>query len=93
MVLMQITFWISVLNIILLIFILSFQAKNFNKFKSGFTLGLLLFSAVFLIQNIIAAYFYMTMMPLFAQGTEIVHFIIMITQTIAFAIYLWVINQ
>lgn len=85
--LMQISFWLSVINIFLLIYLVIVHIRMTQNVKSSFTLGLLMFVLVFLIHNILAAYFYLTMRKLYAPGTELLVFIITFMETIAFVIF------
>lgn len=91
--LMQITFWLAVINIALLVYLTIAHLRMMRSIKTSFTIGLLLFVLVFLIHNILAAYFYLTMMELYAVGAEIPVFIITLIETIAFSIFVWIIRQ
>jgi hypothetical protein len=90
--LMQWTLGFVVINILLLLYLGYSSLKNVRKYKSGFTIGLLAFIIVFLIQNLMAAYFYFTMMPLYVLGTEVPVFVTTFIETIAFLVYVWVIR-
>ena len=48
---------IRVINIVLLSYLLNFYVRNHGKFRSNFTMGLLVFSLLLLIQNISALFF------------------------------------
>ncbi len=62
--LMQINFWLSVINVFLLIYLVIVHIKMTKNIKSSFTLGLLMFVLIFLVHNILAAYFYLKMIPM-----------------------------
>jgi hypothetical protein len=87
---MQINFWLSVLNVILLIYLAIIHIRITNEVKSSFTVGLLMFVLAFLVHNILAAYFYLTMRELYASGTELAVLVITSIETIAFAIFTWI---
>lgn len=90
---MQFTIGLVSINIIILCLLLFIYLKNLRSIKSKFTIGLVLFVTVFLIQNIVAAYFYFTMMDLYAQGTELPVLLLTIMQTLAFIIFLFITRE
>lgn len=77
---------LTVINLILILFLLVVYIKNYSKIKSPFTLGLFMFALIFLLQNILYLYFNFTMMSLYTMESEIFVFILTILQTIAFTI-------
>jgi hypothetical protein len=91
--LMNLTLIFSIINIVLIMFILIIQARNFKVIKSPFTIGLLLFAFVFLIQNLLSTYYFVTMMKFYAKGLDIPAFINTILQTIAFSAFLYISNR
>jgi hypothetical protein len=54
--------------------------------RSSFTAGLLSFAALFLVQNIVSFYYFVTMMPYYANGLDVHVFLLTILQTFAFGI-------
>ena len=78
--------WISV---VMLVILLAVYIINYKKFKSGFTIGLVLFASLLLIQNIFQVYFYTTSMQLYSSIEQHI-FIFGIIQLIAYAVILWV---
>jgi len=90
MALMQFTLGFVIANIVILFWILVIQARNVRVIRSPFTVGLLVFILVFLIQNIVAAFFYITMMSYYADGLDLPVFVLTVMQTIAFLIFLWI---
>lgn len=86
--LMNFTTILTVISTILLLLLLYVYSKNLKKIKSGFTIGLFIFALLFLIQNIVSVYFYITMMDYYASGVETHAFILTLLQTIGFAILL-----
>lgn len=88
--LMNLTTILTAINIILIIILLYVYIKNFKKIKSMFTFGLLIFAILFLIQNIISFYFFVTMTPYFVNMVEIYVFLFSLIQTLAFVILNWI---
>ncbi|MBR9700043.1 hypothetical protein GOV09_06295 [Candidatus Woesearchaeota archaeon] len=74
------------INILLVVSLLIVYVKNFKKVKSLFTLGLILFALLFLIQNIFSFYFAVTSMMLYAEGISNYVMIFSLLQTAAFII-------
>ena len=87
MTLMQITLGLVMLNIFILIYLTIIQIRNLRIIRAPFTIGLLLFILVFLIENIVALYFYTTMMEYYALGTEKITFALTFLKTIAFIVF------
>ncbi len=88
--LLTISTYVTGLNIILIFSLMYVYLRNFRKIRSLFTLGLLLFSLLFIIQNIFSFYFYITMMPIYEKGLELYALIFTVLQTFAFAIMNWI---
>ena len=59
---------VGLANIGILVALLSIYAKIYNNTKAGFTIGLIFFVALLMVQNIIAVYAYFAMSPLYAIG-------------------------
>lgn len=85
-VIMEFSKWATVLNLFLIISLIFVYAKNMVKFKTSFTFGLFLFAFLFLVQNAVMLYFFVTMMPYYAAGVEVYTFIFSVLQTVAFLI-------
>ena len=86
--LMALTTILTSLSAIILAALLYVYIKNLRKIKSNFTLGLLIFALLFLIQNIVSLYFYLTMMDYYVLAVELHVFIFTLLQTIGFAVLL-----
>ena len=86
--LMTLTTILTVLSALILAALLHIYIKNLRKIKSNFTIGLLIFALLFLIQNIVSLYFYLTMMDYYVPEVELHVFIFTLLQTIGFAILL-----
>jgi hypothetical protein len=83
---MEVTMWLTALNVILTIALTVVYARNAIRIPSVFTAGLLLFAVLFLAQNAVALYFAVTMMPYLAPGLENYALAFAILQTLAFSI-------
>ena len=86
--LMKITTFLTSISTLLLLGLLYVYYNNLRKIKSKFTIGLFIFAILFLIQNIVSLYFYLTMMDYYASQVEVHVFILTLLQTIAFLILL-----
>lgn len=87
-ILMKFTAFLAVTSALLLLGMLYVYYKNLKKIKSKFTIGLFIFAILFLIQNIVSLYFYLTMMDYYASQVEAHVFILTLLQTIAFSVLL-----
>ena len=58
----------SATNIVLLVSLLYLYVRTYRKTRAIFTVGLIVFSLLFLIQNGVTIYSYATMAPLFGEG-------------------------
>lgn len=71
---MGVLMWASVAgaagNLLLLGLLLYVYGTNYRRMRTAFTLGLVVFAALFLFQNVVTLYSYLTMMPLYASGVE-----------------------
>ena len=85
---MNITTFLTGISTLLLLGLAYIYYKNLKKIKSNFTIGLFIFALLFLIQNLISIYYYITMMKYYAPEVEIHVFILTLLQTIGFAILL-----
>lgn len=79
-------FYLTIINIIFLLGLGTLYTKNFIHIKSSFTVGLLLFTSIFLIQNIASLYIATTQMKTFATMAELHVLILTGLQTLAFFI-------
>jgi len=88
-ILMQAAALFSMINVILLIALIGIYANSFRKIRAQFTVGLLFFAAMFLVQNLITLYSYLSMFMYFASG--VIGFVLAITvvQTAGLAALLW----
>ena len=86
--LMNISAILTMISIVILIILLSIYFNNLRKIKSKFTIGLLLFALLFLIEKLISIYFYITMMDFYSPQVTPHVFTISIIQSIALLILL-----
>jgi hypothetical protein len=77
-------------NIVLVLGLLVVYVRSLLRVRSVFAAGLLIFALLFLLQNIVSFYFYLTMMPYFVAGLEGYVLTFTALQTVAFAILNWV---
>ncbi len=78
------------INLLLALALLALYAKIVAKTKSTFTFGLLLFAALFVIQNAVSFYFFTTMMPFFVPEVASYVMVLSILQTAALATLNWI---
>ena len=76
---------VSTLALLVLLYI---YAKNLQQTKSKFTIGLFIFALLFLIQNAVSLYYYVTMMQYYVADVAVHVFILTLLQTIAFLLLL-----
>ena len=85
---MNLTTMLTAVSTLSLLGLLYIYIKNLKTIKSKFTIGLLIFAVLFLLQNIVSLYFYFTMIEYFVPQVEVHVFILTLLQTIAFLILL-----
>ncbi len=79
----------SLLNALLLLALLAIYGNSFRKIHAQFTAGLIFFASLFLVQNLIALYSYVTMFMYFAAGVGGLVLAVTVAQTAGLAILLW----
>jgi hypothetical protein len=67
---MDVSAGVSIANILVLIGLLSIYTKVYSSSRAQFTLGLIFFASLLLIQNVIAVYSYITMAPFFTDAIQ-----------------------
>ncbi len=87
-VLMTLTTILTAVSTLILAALLHIYIKNLRKIKSSFTIGLLIFAVLFLIQNLVSLYYFITMMDYYSPEVEIHIFILTLLQAISFAVLL-----
>ena len=93
MALMMYTGILTLLSIVLLVALLVIYSKNMRSLRSSFTVGLFVFALLFLIQNVVSAYYYWTMMSYYAPEVEIQVFVLSLLQTAAFGLLLYITSR
>ena len=78
------------INLLLALVLFGLYLRMHLKARSSFTIGLLLFAGLFIVQNAVAFYFYITMMPYFVP--EVASYALSLTflQAMALAILNWI---
>jgi hypothetical protein len=81
---------LTALDLALTLGLLYVYVGALRKVRSMHTVGLIVFAALFLVQNAVALYYYATMMPYFAQGLESYALALAATQAVAFGVLNWI---
>jgi len=79
----------SAINVLLLIGLLWIYATSFRKIRAEFTAGLLFFAALFLVQNLISLYSFLSMFMYYAPGVTWIVLTITVAQTAGLGVILW----
>lgn len=79
----------SLVNVLLLIGLIWIYVGSFRKVRAQFTAALVFFAALFLVQNLIALYSFVTMFMYYASGVTGIVLAIAIVQTAGLGIMLW----
>jgi len=87
---MELTVVFEVLNILLLLFLLSVYLNNYRQIKTSIGLGLIIFSALLLMQNAMAVYFHFAMVDYYSVAVMGHAAILSALQTVALAVLAWV---
>ena len=85
---MNITTGITFLSTLLLLGLLYVYYRNLKSAKSKFTIGLFIFAALFMVQNLVSLYYFITMTSYYAPEVEMHVFILTLLQTFGFGILL-----
>ncbi|HEY6535061.1 MAG TPA: hypothetical protein VIY08_04560 [Candidatus Nitrosocosmicus sp.] len=86
--LIQITALISLINVIILVGLLIIYIRIYKSSKAVFTLGLMVFSIMMMLHNIIAIVAYFTMTPSYAENLHTYFFGIHVTELVGLIILL-----
>lgn len=79
----------SFLNVLLLLGLLAIYVGSYRRVRAEFTAGLIFFSAIFLVQNLLAVYSYVAMFMYFASGVEGLVLAVAVAETAGLAVLLW----
>jgi hypothetical protein len=85
----QVAAFFSSINVLLLIGLIWIYASSFRKVRAQFTAGLLFFAALFLVQNLISLYSFLTMFMYYAAGVTGIVLAITVVQTAGLGVILW----
>ena len=85
---MNLTTILTGISTLLLLGLIGVYYKNLRKIQSPFTTGLLIFAMLFLIQNIISLFYFITMKNYYVPEVEVHVFILTLLQLIGFGILL-----
>jgi len=85
---MKITTVLTAISVLILGALLHVYIRNLRKIKSRFTIGLLIFAVLFLAQNLVSLYYFISMMDYYSTEVEIHAFILTLLQVIGFAVLL-----
>jgi len=85
----QVAALFSGVNVFLLIGLLWIYVSSFRKVHAQFTAGLVFFAAIFLVQNLISLYSFLTMFMYYAADVTGIVLAITMAQTAGLAIILW----
>ena len=69
-IIMDVSAAVSIANILVIIGLLSIYVRVYSSSRAQFTLGLVFFASLLLIQNAIAVYSYISMAPFFTDAIQ-----------------------
>jgi hypothetical protein len=93
MTMMTYTIGLALLNAILTGILTGIYVRNYRSIRAQFSLGLLMFAAIFLIQKLVSIYIYMDIMYSLEHSIALAIFFLEILQVIAFSILVWITLQ
>ena len=73
--------------------LLAVYAKSYLRVKAPFTAGLMMFAGLFLVQNALAAYSYLSMMTFFPDAVQPYMLAVMALEALALAVMLFAANR
>jgi predicted membrane protein len=85
----QLAAFFSVVNVLLLVGLIWIYMNSFRKIRAQFTAGLVFFAGIFLIQNLIALYSFVTMFMYYASGVTGIVLAITVAQSAGLAVMFW----
>lgn len=78
------------LNLAILGLLAFVYATSYRQIRTGFTLGLLVFAGLFVVQNAVTLWSYLTMMSYYAAGVELHVAVFTWAQTVGLAVLAYV---
>ena len=79
----------SLVNVLLLIGLIWIYINSYRRVRAQFTAGLVFFAALFLVQNLIALYSFITMFMYYVAGVTGLVLAITVVQSAGLAVMLW----
>jgi hypothetical protein len=86
---MAVAAFFTTVNVLLLVALLWVYLNSFRKVRAQFTAGLVIFAALFLAQNLISLFSFLTMFMYYAADVTWLVLLITVVQTAGLAIILW----
>lgn len=86
---MKIATWLGILNTLILLAVMYFSYKSYRKLKADYTLFVIIFAGLFVLQYLINAYFFFTNMDFYSLEVSRNILALTVLQTIAFGYLLW----
>lgn len=86
----MISMGLHVLNIVLLLVLLWIYVQNYTKMKSKYTIGLIIFALLFLVQSAMGLYYDTSMTMYYSDPAEQAAKVLEGVKTVAFAVMLWI---
>jgi hypothetical protein len=84
---------LTLINTLLLVIILVINLRSYLRMRAQYTLFVLLFTGLFLLQNLVSGYYFLTMMSYYVPEVTTHILILSICQTLAFSTLLWMQRQ
>ena len=88
--LMDITFIVSGINLVLLVALLYPAIQSVRRMRSPLSAALLIFVLIFLVEGVITLYFNVDMMPFYTQAVEPLVLAISLLKTFSFSTLAWI---
>ena len=86
----MVIFGVLGVNVVLAAILLAIYSRNYKKIGSKFTLGLIVFAAAFLIQNLASIYFYNTLLTEYTLGMTTLQLLVSVLEFFGLTILLYV---
>lgn len=86
---MELNTWVSGINVIILLAIVYLYLQSFRKIRSDFTIGLILFAGLLLLQNLMTIYANLSMAAFFSAALLPYILAINIIQLAGLSVFLW----
>lgn len=86
---LKITWLLTGINILLLSAVLTVALRSYLRMKAQYTLMIMALAGLFLLQNLVTGYYFLTMMDFYVPDVMTHIMILSILQTVAFSTLLW----